>query len=176
MGFEAAVGPLGNQNVVGTIGTVQSQNVGPLVYLGTIGTILSPVTVVETGTIGFVGTIGTILSEANSQIGTVGTIGSPVIVATLQSPVGETPTGHTFATVSATILGTSGTLFGVVAANTAVAGTVAATLLLRFSGTNQMEILIPTSDIRGFMLDRGMGFTGSLVASIMGEVNASFLF
>jgi hypothetical protein len=88
MGFEAAVGPLGNLNVLGTVGTILTlPNVQIVSVVGTVGTLVSgQVTAsISGGNIPFVGTIGTLISLAASPIssGTLSVVATVGIMGTL---------------------------------------------------------------------------------------------
>lgn len=172
--------------VVPVTGTV---SVGTIAYVGTLGTVLSPIAV--SGTVGVSGTVttaggGTVaVSTVLSPVPVTGTLLAtgtvydiPVggTLGTILSPVQITEVGATvvFATISATISAVSGTLYGVTVANlNQFAATLSGTLLLSFSSGQQLVVVVAPGQTGGFMLDRGMMFTGSLVASLMGTLSVS---
>jgi hypothetical protein len=111
-----------------------------------------------------------------ADVGTIGTVLAAVAVQQAFPPVGVV------ATISATISGVSGTLFGILA-NYPLnnIGTIGATLLVfGFPGTASsaripFEMILLPGQFQHFQFDRGLAYTGSLVASIQGTLNALFL-
>lgn len=143
---------------IATIGTIVS---GLAINVGTIqvGTIN---TVVDVATINSVGTVGTILSGL-PVVGTIGTIISGQITAT------ESPASPVFATVSGTIIGGAGTLYGVIADS--VAGT--GTLMLYQAGSLMSSQTVAANQNFVWMIDRGVAVS-TLVASLVGTLTATF--
>jgi len=164
----------GYSTVTGTVvvSTVQSP-VGANLLGGTVGTILSPVTVATVQSPVGVNVLGGTVSPpfGATVVGTVqvqGTVSAQgTVVAQIQ---GQAPV---MATVSATINGGGGTIWGIVATNpsAATAGTV-----LAFAGgfASPLELVVPPTDVRGFTTTRGVPYTGSLVASIIGTLQVTF--
>ena len=158
--------------VVGTIATQISQpNLAAASLVGSIG---SPITV-GGGTVGTIqsGVVSaTIIGGNVPDVGTVGTVLS-IVQVTLPALVGVV------ATVSATIRGASGTLYGILASNP-TGGTISATIVCLFfvgtaSGTVPWQMTVPSNSFQQWNFPWGLRYTGSLIASIMGTVSALFL-
>ena len=163
----------GNIPFVGTVGTLQAGNVsasitgGQLANVGTVGTIFSPLAI---GTILSGVVSATILGGGIPDVGTVGTLLSGITDT-------MTPTNAVTATVSATISGASGTLYGIVMTSMSqLSGPNSPGTLLVFGlATIPMQVVSPSVDTRVFSFDKGMRFTGSLVASLIGTLNVTFM-
>ena len=162
-------GYMSGEIFAGTIGTIQSGNVD-VSAIGTIGTITSPVSI---GQVFAIGTVGTIQSGniSVSVIATIGTITSPQTVLLPTATVIGTAGVQKVATISGTLRATGGTLYGVVASSEAAAGT----LLLIHSQGILMKLIVPSNDVRGFTFDKGVAYSGSLIASIVGKLTVAVL-
>jgi len=180
MSFPTAVGPIGNQNVVGTIGTLQGAAVTASISGGLVNEPYS-------GTVGYVGTIGTILFMGDiDTVGAIATIGTlqfsgPVTFASPSSvTVGSVgAVSYQSLTSSATIKSTAGNLWAYEFNDqtTGLIGTASATLILFNYGA-----AAATGSIIGYMQAPGKEWVGiafhrprgyaTLVASILGTGQA----
>lgn len=130
-----------------------------------VGTVQSPVQVHQDGG----GTV--VVATVQSPVPVTGTLLASGTIT--ESQIGATPT---YVPVSATIVVGGGTLYGVVVANTLPpTGTIGGTLVLYHSFGQQIAIVVPPGRTGGFMLDRGMAFSGSLVATLLGLVNVTVM-
>jgi len=106
-------------------------------------------------------------------IGTVSVVATVQAVATIVSPVLLGASTPTSATVSATISGGPGTLYGVVSSNQ---GTVAGTVIVFAGGIGAPIIaIVPSGDMRGWINPKGIAYSGSLVASLQGQLQVTVM-
>ena len=105
----------------------------------------------------------------------------PVAVATIlpgvslpvSGQIALTPSSGVSATVSSTISAANGTLYGVVVANYS---TVAGTVALYAGGLSApIIVIVPAEDIRGWINPKGVTYSGSLVASLMGTLQVTVM-
>lgn len=175
------IGTIGTilSGITAVVGTLQVGTVSVVADTSTIGTIQSGniTASIIGGNIPDVGTIGTILSAVTVSpiaiVSSIGTIQSGQVTASISGPVYLAASPTVLATVSATVLGAGGTLYGVVASEE---GNSPGTLILTYSGSGRMEIIVPGNDSRNFTSPKGIVISGSLVASIIGNISATFLF
>ena len=165
VGTVTAVVDIGTLNVVGTLDAI----LGTVNVSGTVpvSTILSPVS------------IGTVLSPVP-----VGTILAPVSIGTVLSPVGVEVVGGTvqslassyaFTNVSAVVKGSPGVLYQVNAAGESGLVAGAGTLLVLDSAATVLVVPVAAGGFVSAPFGPGVNF-GSLIASILGSVDATFVF
>lgn len=165
---------------IATIGTLQTGNVtssisgGQLDYIATIGTVVfgGGGSSAYLGTLAYLGTVGTLESQANVAVASaIGTIQSPVLIAYNQATVTGTAGASQMMTVSGTIKGTGGALYGaVITARTAGTLTLLHSLNATTPGVTATLFQFPmaANGMTSFFYPPGITFFGSLIASIQG--------
>jgi hypothetical protein len=180
-----------------TIGTIAA--VGTILSPLALGTVLSPVpiagtisvgtvtAVVDIGTVNVVGTLDALLGTINANVSgtvSVGSILSPLSIGTVLSPVPTTilsgtisflPANYVFTNVSAVIKGTPGTLWQINAAGESGLVAGAGTLLVLDAAATVLVMPLAAGGFQSAPFGpNGVNF-GSLIASVIGNVDATFV-
>lgn len=184
----ATVRPTVELPITGTISVGAMPTIESIQYIGTIGqvrddvivfgTVISSVSSGILSSVELVSTVGTIVqgkltaSISGGVLTQVSTIVDGKVTSSIIGTVTAQPweSGYVTVNTSATIKGSPGALYGVLVS---AAGTLNATVLLLNYGaptalsTILARIIVGTSEIGGFMLDRGVRFS-TLAASLIG--------
>ncbi|MBF6555574.1 MAG: hypothetical protein IVW52_05280 [Acidimicrobiales bacterium] len=161
------VGTILNAPLVTVQGTVVSQGT---ISVGTV------TAVVQIGTVNVVGTLDAVLGTVSVAVvsGTVqivGTLPTTVLGGTIQSQ----PASYLFTSVSATVKGSPGVLYQVNAAGESGLVAGPGTLLVLDGVATVLVVPVAAGGFQSAPFGPGVGF-GTLIGSIVGSVDATFVF